>query len=140
MATSLVPYLTLDGTSREVMEYYHSIFGGKLDIQTFGEAGMANDEAVKDRVIHAQLSTDEFTLMASDTHPTHSPAVVMGNNVNLSLVGTDAERLTAYFQKLAEGGTVEMPLEKQFWGDVFGACEDRYGIHWMVNISSEAAA
>jgi PhnB protein len=29
-----------------------------------------------------------------------------------------------------------MPLEKQFWGDIFGSLTDKFGINWMVNISS----
>lgn len=136
MDTKLVVYLNFDGSVAEVMQFYQSIFGGKLDMQTFAEANMADNESLKDRIIHAQLTTDEFTLMASDTHPEHSAPMVMGNNVSLSFVGSDQQRLTEYFNKLAEGGKIEMPLEKQFWGDVFGACEDKYGIHWMVNISS----
>jgi uncharacterized glyoxalase superfamily protein PhnB len=33
------------------------------------------------------------------------------------------------------GGTVTVPLEKQMWGDEFGACMDQFGIPWMVNIT-----
>jgi uncharacterized glyoxalase superfamily protein PhnB len=29
-----------------------------------------------------------------------------------------------------------LPLEKQMWGDVFGMCTDRFGIGWMVDITS----
>lgn len=32
-----------------------------------------------------------------------------------------------------------MPLAKQFWGDTFGMLTDKFGIHWMVNISSGEA-
>ncbi len=35
-----------------------------------------------------------------------------------------------------DGGSIDMPLEKQFWGDEYGALTDRFGMHWMVNISS----
>ena len=28
-----------------------------------------------------------------------------------------------------------MPLEKQIWGDEGGACIDRFGVSWMINIS-----
>lgn len=138
MDTKLIAYLTLDGNVAEVMKFYQSIFGGELVMQTFAEANMAEgNDAIKDRIMHAQLTADGgFIIMASDTHPQYSQQVVMGNNVNLSLIGTDTETLTEYFNKLAEGGKIEMPLEKQFWGDVFGSCEDKFGFHWMVNISS----
>ncbi|MDJ0111613.1 VOC family protein, partial [Rhodococcus erythropolis] len=33
-------------------------------------------------------------------------------------------------------GTVSVPLEKQMWGDEFGACTDKFGISWLVNIGA----
>jgi PhnB protein len=38
---------------------------------------------------------------------------------------------------MGTGGTVDSPLEKQFWGDTFGALTDRYGISWQVNIEAQ---
>ena len=39
MASRLNPYLNFKDTTREAMEFYHSVLGGKLDISTFGEFG-----------------------------------------------------------------------------------------------------
>jgi len=49
----------------------------------------------------------------------------------------DEAELTAYYEKLRDGGTVTMPLEKASWGDHFGMVADRFGIAWMVNIAGE---
>jgi len=35
--------------------------------------------------------------------------------------------------------TLRVPLAKQFWGDIFGAITDKYGIAWQVNIGSAGA-
>lgn len=137
MKTALVPYLNFGGNAAEAMSFYQSVLGGELTIQTFADAFPDTKDEWRDRTMHAQLKSDELTIMASDTHPEHSQPLQIGNSVNLSLIGSDAEKLTGYFNQLAEGGKVEMPLEKQFWGDTFGACEDRFGNHWMVNISSQ---
>jgi len=69
--------------------------------------------------------------MASDLAPgmEHAP----GNNITISLSG-DGDELHGYWEKLADGGQVTMPLEKQMWGDEFGMCVDRFGVPWMVNI------
>ena len=56
--------------------------------------------------------------------------------VELSLIGTDEARLRVLFDGLAGGGTVRAKLERQFWGDIFGAVTDRYGIGWQVNIGA----
>lgn len=136
MNTTLLPYLNFDGQTTEAMKFYHSIFGGELSMQTFAEAGMADKPELGERVIHAQLKNDALSFMASDTHPEFSPPFVPGNNINMSIVGTDSAKLTEYFNKLSEGGKIDMPLEKQFWGDVYGALTDKFGVPWMVNISS----
>ena len=75
----------------------------------------------------------EVTLMAADTPPgmDHNP----GTNITVSLSGDDADDLRGYWEKLSAGGTVSVPLEKQMWGDEFGALKDRFGINWMVNIA-----
>jgi PhnB protein len=132
MTSRLNPYISFDGNAREAMEFYHSVFGGDLTVSTFGEFG-APDAAIADKVMHAMLVTDKgYALMASDTAPgmTYTP----GGAITISLSGDDADDLHAYWQKLADGGTVSLPLEKQMWGDEFGQCTDRFGVSWMVNI------
>jgi PhnB protein len=58
-----------------------------------------------------------------------------GSDFSLSLSGDDEAELHGYFEKLAAGGTVTMPLEKAPWGDTFGMLKDRFGVSWLVNIS-----
>lgn len=134
MATRLNPYLRFDGSARQAMEFYQSVFGGELKMNTFGEFGM-QDSPQADQIMHAQLETESgYTLMASDTPPgmPYNP----GDTITISLSG-DEEVLKEHFAKLAEGGKIGTPLEKQMWGDEFGMCVDRFGISWMVNISGQ---
>jgi PhnB protein len=133
MSSRLNPYINFDGDAREAMEFYRDVLGGELVINTFGEYG-SDDPAIADKTMHAQLETERgFTLMASDTAPgmEHRP----GTNITISLSGEDGDELRGYWDKLAESGTVGMPLEKQMWGDEFGMLTDRFGIAWMVNIN-----
>ncbi|NEB74780.1 VOC family protein [Streptomyces sp. SID14478] len=134
MASRLNPYLSFDGDARQALEFYKEVFGGTLALNTFGEAGQP-DAPFADQIMHALLETPSgFTLMGSDTPPgmEHTP----GSNFSVSLSGDDDAELRGYWEKLSEGGTVAVPLEKQMWGDVFGMCTDRFGIPWMVNIGA----
>jgi PhnB protein len=131
MASRLNPYISFDGDAREAMEFYKDVFGGSLDVNTFGDFGM---QEAPDKVMHSMLETDGgFTLMASDTpsHVEYNP----GTNISISLSGEDGDELRRYWEKLSGGGTVTVPLEKQMWGDEFGSCVDRFGISWLVNIT-----
>jgi PhnB protein len=134
MTATLSPYLNFDGNTAEAMRFYQSVLGGDLYLQTFGDAGAAQNEAEKNLTMHAALTSDAMTVFASDGRPGQPP--VVGDNVHLSINGNDAEKLTGYFNGLAAGGQVVMPLAKQFWGDTFGMLTDKFGMHWMVNISS----
>jgi len=134
VASLLNPYLNFRDTARQAMEFYQGIFGGELTVSTFGEFGMGetNDAAL---VMHAQLETPSgFTLMGADT-PTGTD-LDAGTSITVCLSGDDVEQLRGYFAGLAEGGEVSVPLEKQMWGDEYGALVDRFGIPWMANISS----
>ena len=69
MTSRLNPYLTFDGNAREAMEFYRSVFGGELRINTFAEFGSA-EPAIADKVMHASLTTERgYPLMASGTAP-----------------------------------------------------------------------
>ena len=136
MNPTLNPYLNFNGTTAEAMKFYQSVLGGDLSMQTFEQAHMAQSPAEKNLIVHAALKSDSFSLMASDAHPNQK--VTFGDNVHLSLLGSDYKKLTDIFNGLAKGGKVDTPLAKQFWGDTYGQLTDRYGIHWMVNIGSQS--
>ena len=70
-------------------------------------------------------------------HPARAWSPPAGGRFSISLSGDDEAELRGYFDKLSEGGTVTMPLEKQMWGDVFGMFTDPFGVGWMVNIAGE---
>ena len=132
MASTLNPYIGFDGNARQAMEFYKDVFGGELNVSTFGEFG--GEAPNPDGVMHAQLETDRgFTLMASDTPPgmDYNP----GTNLSISLSGDEETTLRGYWDGLSAGGQVNLPLEKQMWGDEFGMCVDRFGTPWMVNIT-----
>ena len=139
MTSRLNPYISYPGTARQAMEFYRGVFGGELHMNTFGEFGGAGgpDGPDPEGIMHAQLETPSgYTIMASDTPPGMN--VTAGTNMSVSLSGDDGDALRGYFQKLSDGGSVTMPLEKQMWGDEFGMVTDPFGISWMVNITQSA--
>ncbi|HET8658359.1 MAG TPA: VOC family protein [Micromonosporaceae bacterium] len=133
MASRLNPYISFNGDARQAMQFYERVFGGNLTMNTFGELG-AQDSPDAKKIMHAMLETPSgFTLMGADT-PTGTE-YRPGTNISVSVSGDDADELHGYWEKLSDGGTVTVPLEKQMWGDEFGMCVDRFGVAWMVNIA-----
>ena len=133
MSSRLNPYLGFDGTARQAGEFYRDVFGGELNVMTYGQTGDENMPGA-DKVMHGMLETATgMTLMGADHPP--GEQWTAGNNMSVSLSGDDGDELRGYWEKLSAGGSVSMPLEKQMWGDEFGMCVDQFGIAWMVNIT-----
>jgi PhnB protein len=138
MPTRLNPYLNFRDNAREAMEFYQSVFGGELTVNTFGDFGVSDDADEKDKVMHSQLEIpDGLVLMAADTP--NSMERTEGDNISVSLSGEDEATLTEYWNGISAGATIDEQLTKAPWGDTFGMCTDKFGIHWMFNISGGAA-
>jgi PhnB protein len=134
MQTRLNPYLEFKGSARQAMEFYKSVFGGKLDMQTYKDFQASQDPSQDNKIMHAQLEAENGILfMAADS--IDEQAYRDGTNYSMSLSGDDHSELKNYFERLSAGGTIIEPLEKAPWGDTFGMLTDKFGIKWMVNIT-----
>src|SRR3954452_19461483 len=117
MPSTLNPYVNFRGQARDALTFWQSVFGGELTIMSFAEGGMDVADEVKDQVMHGELRTPVLTLMAADApEPMDLPE---GSFMSISLSGDEEDQLTGWFNGLAEGGNVTMPLNKAPWGDTF---------------------
>jgi PhnB protein len=136
MQSRLNPYINFKNNTRQAMEFYQTVFGGKLTMNTFKEFHASQDPSEDEKIMHAMLEADNgITFMAADTpdRMEYQP----GTNYSMSLSGDNEAELKTYFEKLSAGGMIVMPLEKAIWGDTFGMCTDKYGVSWMVNIAGQ---
>lgn len=138
MSVRLNPYLGFRSGAREALDFYHSVFHGELTIGTFGEAGMSQDPADADEVMHGQLEGENGLLLMASDAPTgmETPSE---STISLSLSGDDHEALTRYWNGLAEGASIIEPLTTAPWGDTFGMLTDRFRVTWLVNITGAAS-
>ena len=106
MTSRLNPYLSFRDNARDAITFYESVFGGELNISTFGDYQASQDPEEADKVMHAMLvSPQGLTLMASDTP--NGMEYNPGNNISVSLSGDSADEaeLRGYWDKLVDGGT-----------------------------------
>lgn len=133
MQSKLNPYISFKDNAREAMEFYKTVFGGKLTMSTFKEFHVSQDPQEDNKIMHASLEVDNgMAFMAADTP--NSMEYHGGSSISISLSGDNEEELRGYWDKLTVGGTVIMPIEKALWGDIFGMISDKFGVTWMVNI------
>jgi PhnB protein len=136
MQSQLNPYLSFKDNTREAMEFYRTVFGGKLEVSTFKDYHASQVPSEDNLIMHSVLEAENgITFMASDTP--NRMEYRAGTNMSMSLSGDHEAELKAYFEKLSSGGMVTMPLEKAIWGDSFGMCTDKFGVQWLVNITGQ---
>jgi PhnB protein len=138
MKTLLNPYISFKDNARQAMEFYKTVFGGKLTLQTFAEFQASDDPGEANKIMHAMLEADNgITFMAADTP--NAMEYRDGTNISISLTGDNHAELKSYYEKLSAGGTIIEPLVQAPWGDTFGMLKDKFGINWFVNITAPKA-
>lgn len=137
------PYLNFDGQAEEAFNFYKSIFGGEFTgIMKMKDIPGGTDFPVEEqnRMMHISLPIGEDTLlMGSDTSPSMGQMLEKGNYAYISLHPDSREEADRLFNGLSLEGTIEMPMEDQFWGDYFGSFFDKFGIGWMIIFTPEEA-
>ena len=133
-------YLNFMGKTEEAFRFYASVFGTELSpINRMSDVppgpGMpALSDAEKNAVMHVMLPIlGGHVLMGTDMLESMGHKLILGNNVSINLEPDTRAETERLFERLAEGGNVDMPLQDMFWGDYFGALTDKFGVRWMFN-------
>ena len=126
------PYIHFQGNCREAMQTYQAIFGGDLQLMTYGEMPQPEERHKGSTlVMHSALMTpDVGNLAASDFPPgvTGDPQQAVSISVELKT----AERAQEVYAALVDGGDVVFPMGPSFFSPAFGMLKDRFGTHWIV--------
>ena len=136
--TKINSYLTFNGNCREAMTFYKECLGGELTLQAIGESPMADKlpKQMKESILHSALIKGPLTIMASDM--VGEKGLIKGNSVSLMLNCSNEKEIRNYYEKLSEGGEATHPLEKTFWGALFGDLVDKFGNHWLLHYQTNS--
>ena len=133
------PYLFFDGRCDEAIDFYRKALDAEVttllrfkDSPEPPQPGMCPPGS-DDKVMHANLRIGETMVMASDGRCGGQPRFE-GFALSVS-VPTEAEA-DRPFAALANGGQVQMPLAKTFFSPSFGMVSDRFGVSWMILVTT----
>ena len=138
--TKVNAYLNFAGNTEEEFNFNKSVFGGEFSsVVRFKDMPMDGVNIPKEdasKLMHIALPIGkDYVLMATDTLESLGQQLTQGNNVHISIHPESKEEADRIFHRLSAGGTIEMPMADQPWGDYFGNLRDKYGVQWMVNYS-----
>lgn len=131
-------HIAFNGNCEEAFNFYRSIFGGEFSMVSRNKdipSDVPSPASVEenDKVLHIGLPIgNNGELMGCDMPQAFSKAD-RPNSYNVSISTDSEEQAKQYYEALQEGGKVNMPLDKTFWGAYFGMVVDKYGVQWMVS-------
>jgi PhnB protein len=134
--TVVQPYLFFEGRCEEALNFYRTALGAEVTmLMRFKDSPDPTmcKSGTEDKVMHASFRIGETTLMASDGR-CDEPMTFKGFSLSIT-VKTEAEA-DRFFNALADGGQVIMPLTKTFYSPRFGMTTDRFGVMWMIMVAA----
>lgn len=140
MSTTVTPYLSFPGTTREAFAFYAGALGATIETMmryadmpappAGADAGCAPPGG--DGIMHACLRLPGGAMIfAGDVPPGMAFDGIKGVMIAVQYDGADEARRA--FDALSAGGQVTMPLAPAFWAETFGMLVDRFGVAWAVN-------
>jgi PhnB protein len=136
MSVTTTTHLNFRGAAREALDFYRSVFGGRVVAVTYRDAGAVQNENEADQVMWGEVVTDGgFHVMAYDV-PSHLPWDQGENPFFVSVRGDDADEISALWHRLAEGSTVVRPLGSAQWAPLYGMLTDRFGVTWVLDVAA----
>ena len=129
------PYLFFDGRCEEALTFYREAVGAETTfLLRFKDSPEPPQEGcmapgAENKVMHAAFKVGDTLIMASDGRCEGRPSF---QGFALTISVRDEAEADRVFERLAQGGQVQMPLAKTFFSPRFGMLADRFGVMWMV--------
>ncbi|MFE6159559.1 VOC family protein [Streptomyces sp. NPDC056486] len=138
MSVTTTTHLNFRGDARAALDYYQSVFGGRITAVTYKDMGNIRNENEADWVVWGEVVGDNgFHVMAYDV-PSQLPWDQGSNPFFVSVRGDDTDEISALWQKLeaGEGSAVAQPLEASQWAPLYGMLTDPFGVTWVLDVAA----
>ena len=127
--------IVFNGQAEAAFNFYRSIFGGEFsNVQRMKDMPSPHPMSAEEseKILHMAYPVGNSVLMGMDM-PEGRGTTIVGTNFMVTLDTSSEEETDRFFNGLAEGGNVMMPVAQQFWGAYFGMLTDKFGIQWMLS-------
>lgn len=138
--THVSPYLIFGGRCEEALACYRTELGAQVELLMHYKDSPEPmppgtlPSGWENKVMHTTFRIGDSTLMASDG--CEAGSALGGFSLHLAVPSeAEADRV---FTALAAGGEIKMPLTKTFWSPRFGMLTDRFGLGWMISVTSKS--
>ncbi|MFC4617483.1 VOC family protein [Camelliibacillus cellulosilyticus] len=126
---NIIPHLWYDKEANEAAAFYVSIFQ---------DSNITNITTIKDtpsgdaRSVSFELRGQKFMAISAGPYFKFNPSVSFIVNFEPARDEDASAKINEVWNKLSEGGTVLMPLDKYPFSERYGWIQDKYGLSWQL--------
>lgn len=133
LKNKITPHLWYDKEAKEASEFYCSVFSGSTitNITTLHDTPSGDCD-----VVSFQLSGQPFMAISAGPLFKFNPSVSFILNFDPSREKNARKNLDATWEKLSQGGSVLMELDKYPFSERYGWLQDKYGLSWQLILSN----
>lgn len=128
----VIPHLWFDHQAEEAVNFYTSLFEGSKTgkITRYAEAGQEvhGQEPGAVMTVDFVLAGQKFIALNGGPHFKFTPAI------SFYVTCETEDEVDELWEKLSEGGTPMMPLDKYDWSEKYGWVQDKYGLTWQISL------
>ena len=132
----ITPHLWFDKEAKEAAEFYVSVFPHSKISQVTAIHDTPSGDC---DLVSFELSGQPFMSISAGPLFKFNPSVSFMVNFDPSRDQHAKENLDALWEKLSQGGTALMPLDKYPFSERYGWIQDRYGLSWQLILSDPTA-
>lgn len=134
---NLTMHLVFSGNCEEAFTVYKEVLKGEIAFMFRKKEDKSQILSAEEgeKISHMVLQSPDFFLAGEDAPA--GETVVTGNNNKMTLKLNGLDEVRRAFDRLAEGGTVIMPLEKVFFSEAFGELTDKFGVRWLILMNDD---
>ena len=125
----ITPHLWYDTEAKEAAEFYCSLFPDSkiTNLTTLHDTPSGDCD-----VVSFQLSGQPFMAISAGPYFKFNPSVSFFLNFDPSRDKNARKNLDATWEKLSNGGSVLMELDKYPFSERYGWLQDKYGVSWQI--------
>jgi len=149
MTIQTTTHLNFRGDARAALEFYQSVFGGHLVLNTYADFGMPAELPGADKIVFGLVAGENgFRIMGYDVPGATGGGIVGGgatrrdNHATITdqalfvAIGSDSlQEVQTYWDGLAVDALIVEPLAASAWSAGFGMLTDRFGVTWSITVS-----
>ncbi|WP_066308075.1 VOC family protein [Bacillus sp. FJAT-29814] len=129
----IVPHLWYDKEANEAAEFYTAIFPDSkiTNVTTIHDTPSGDSD-----IVSFELWGQKFTAISGGPFFKINPSISFMVNFDPSREKAASELIDEVWNKLSDGGTVLMPLDKYPFSERYGWIQDKYGLSWQLILTN----